>query len=217
LLRKDGELKVVDLLAVVIIDGGGHGGLRDRNSLSLVCTRDTVADHGINATGTSREVPGVVERALGDEIRVACRGLATSGSAVGGSEKALIELAVLSGQETVVFTKVDLVSAGNVDKAIVVLALGVLVDQTTGHDAHLLAVKDGNVGESARLDKVASVLRKEDGNAGVAEEVDQLAVARLLESAIAAPITLYQHAVHPVTDVRNLPFVVVEAEEVDLG
>jgi hypothetical protein len=59
-----------------------------------------------------------------------------------------------------------------------------------------LAVKDRDVSESAGLDKVASVLREEDGNAGVAEEINELAVARLFESAIAAPIISYQHVVN---------------------
>jgi len=120
LLRENGKLEVVQLLAVVIIDSSGHGGLGDGNSLSLVCARDTAADHGIDATGTSGEVPGIVERALGDKVRITCRGLATSGSAVGRVEEALVELAVLRSQVAVVFTEVDLVSAGNVDKTVVV-------------------------------------------------------------------------------------------------
>jgi hypothetical protein len=172
LLRENGELEVVELFAVVVIDSSGHGSLGDGNSLSFVCTRDTVADHGVNTTGASRDVPAVVERALSDEVRITCRSLLTSSSAVGRVEEALIELAVLSSQETIVFTEVNFVSAGDVDQAVVVFALGVFVDQTTGHDTHLLTVENRDVGESAGLDIVASILREENWNTGVAKEIN---------------------------------------------
>jgi hypothetical protein len=196
LLWENGKFEVVELFTIVVVDSSGHGSAGDGNGLSLVGTGDAAADHSVNTTGTSGKVPAVVEGAFGDEVGVTCRSLTTSGSAVGRVEKALIELAVLCSKEAVVFAEVDLISAGNVDKTVVVLALRVLVDQTTRHDTHLLAVKDRDVSESAGLDKVASVLREEDGNAGVAEEINELAVARLFESAIAAPIISYQHVVN---------------------
>jgi hypothetical protein len=217
LLRENGELEVVELFTVVVIDSSGHGSLGDGDSLSFVCTRDTIADHGVDTTGPGGDVPAVVERALGDEVRIACRSLLTGSSAVGRVEEVLIELAVLCSQETVVFTEVNLVSAGNVDKAIVVLALRILVDQATGHDTHLLTVENRDIGESTGLDIVASIFREENGDTGVTKEINQLVVARLLEGAIAAPIILCQYAVASNIIAGNLPFVVIEAEEVNLG
>jgi hypothetical protein len=172
LLRENGELEVVELFTVVVIDSSGHGSLGDGDSLSFVCTRDTIADHGVDTTGPGGDVPAVVERALGDEVRIACRSLLTGSSAVGRVEEVLIELAVLCSQETVVFTEVNLVSAGNVDKAIVVLALRILVYQATGHDTHLLTVENRDIGESTGLDIIASIFREENGDTGVAKEIN---------------------------------------------
>jgi hypothetical protein len=76
----------------------------------------------------------------------------------------------------------------NGDKTVLVGLLEVHVDDTTGPDiSHLVAVKDRDVGELARLDLVATVLGKEDRDIVVLEVLGLDVVTGLGEGRVTAP------------------------------
>lgn len=76
-----------------------------------------------------------------------------------------------------VLSKSDLRGAVDGDKSVLIGLLRVLVDQTAGKHGHLVAVQNRDVGESTRLDVVATVLGEEDGDVRVGEFRGERAVA----------------------------------------
>jgi hypothetical protein len=71
----------------------------------------------------------------------------------------------------------DLLGAVDGDESVLVRLLRVFVHQTAGEDGHLVAVQNRHVGESPRLDIVATVLREEDRNVCVGEFFNERTVA----------------------------------------
>ena len=79
--------------------------------------------------------------------------------------------------------------AGGGDETVFVGFLVVHVDDTAGPDiGHLVTVQDGNIGELAGTDFVATVLGEEGGDRVVCEFLGALLVAGCLEGGVTAPL-----------------------------
>lgn len=194
------QLDAGDLLAVGAVDLLLDVGALDLDELAGVGVGEAVVDHVLDLGGSLGQIEGVGEGGVGDEGGVALGGLSGGLGCVGGLDAAHVELLVLGHEVVVVDEECDGAVVVDLDETVVVLLLGVFVNETAGEGlGHFLAVEGLHFGEVAGLDFVAAVLGEEDGDRGVGEVLGEDIVAALSVGRVAAPR------------------VGVEAEEVRLG
>lgn len=197
---QDAQLDAGDLLAVGVVDLLLDVGILNLDELAGVSVGEAFVDHSLDFGGSLGQVEGVGESGVGDKGGFALGGLGGGLGCVGGLDAAHVELAVLRHEVIIVDEERDGAVVIDLNETVVVLLLGVFVDETAGEGlGHLLTVKGLHFAEVAGLDFVAAVLGEEDGDRGVGKVLGEDIVATLGVGRVAAPR------------------VGVEAEEVRLG
>lgn len=185
--------------AGVVVDSSRHGGGSDGGERTSAGAGHTAGDEVITTGRTAGQVPVSEEGFLGNERCSAASGGSSLLGLVGRGDHGHVDLGELLLQVVVVLEQGNLGRRVDRHDTIVVRFLRVLIHETARKLSHLRAKQDGDVGESTRGDKVATVLGEENGNVRTLKIADDGAVAGLGVSGVTAPL------------------VVVEAEEVHLG
>ena len=183
----DGE--VLDDAAVGVLDGELDVPVVNLDELAAGLGRDAVGDDLGRIGGQHGEGEVGVEALGGDQLGAAhgrLRGVARGGLLV--LDRGEVELGILLLEREKIGQQGRRAVSLNLDEAVLVLLLAVLINKATREDIpHLIAVNGANLLEDAGLDVVAAELGEEDGNRGALEAVDQVVVAGLMESALSAP------------------------------
>lgn len=171
---------------VVDLDGDGGAGDGDKRTGRLV--GKTVLDVVVDLGQTSRQVPGVKELLAGDQIGAALFTLDAGLGRVARFNAVHVQLAELTLQVLVVDHEGDAAVLVDLDKTILVVLLGPLVDKTTREGlSHFLAVQSLNFSENTGLDLVAAILREENGHGGVGEVLGEDIVTAGLVGGFSTP------------------------------
>lgn len=181
-----GDLEALDLVARLVENLELHLEVADVDELAVALGGDTVVNHLADVVDHGGQSPVGVEAVAGDELVAALGGLNVLLLSLDSHEGLPVDLEKLVLEAVVVAEELGRVTL-EVNETIVLVLLGVLVDEATGEDgAHVVAVESNSLVPPAGLAQglVAAVLGEEDGDGAGLELVGELIVGRGLVSGI---------------------------------
>ena len=182
----DIQLDMLNRASIVIEHSMRDILVRNINQLSTLDKVTTMIDHALNLTRTLWQIER--ELVAGDEIGATLDRLHGGLRLVRSLDTVQVQLSKLGAQVLKVGQQLCITVILDLNQSEVIRFLRELVHQTTGESlAHLLAVESLHLGEIARLDRIATVLREEHGEGRVGEFLSELVVAARVEVGVAAP------------------------------